>query len=1422
MTNSVMNRFKLFSLLLLGLVFSLIFSVTSTHAAIGSAAISVNTSAIPEDLKQWVPWVIKDQPNITCPITYNRNKNFCAYPSSLSIKMNKNSARFTQSWDVMAESWLSLPGDNQNWPQRVKVNQKSVPVINHKGLPSIQLQKGRYTISGELNWHQAPKSISIPRDTGLVELHVDNKKINMPDFRQGKLWLKTVNAVVHQNNQLDVQVFRKITDKIPLQLTTQIKLDVSGQQREVILTGALLENFEPMSIISRLPSQLDKQGRLKIQIRPGQWTIELASYNPNNLTSIALPQFKTSLESAPKPTTKSTPKPIWPENEIWALDAQPHLRLIKVIDKNSIDPNQTRLPAAWKSLPAYTMKSGEVLKFDVIKRGNPEPEPDQLTLTKKIWLDFDGNGFTVNDKIDGKLSTNWRLNVSDEFTLGQVTLNGKPQFITQDDNNHQGVEVRHGNLDLSADSRIDTASRSFKAAGWDMDFNKVSATLYLPAGWQLLSLSGATSHAWIDRWTLLDLFMVLITAIVIYKMWGVPWGLLSLVTLVLVWHESMAPQYIWINLAVAVVLIRSLPEGKFMSFVQGYRILTTVTLVLILLSFMVTQARTALYPQLEFGNRMASQKSSQPAYTQNEQVVSPATMAQAPREIAGKMASRVREELSLSSSVESDSFAYDSYSSRQSKSKKIMSIDPDAMIQTGPGLPSWKLHQYNLYWDGPVRADQTLSMTLLSPTMHSLLNILRIALVLLLAWRLLDIKSLKTPFNSKGGSSKNMTPNNKNSAAAAATPALVGLILFGGALSVTPNNAQAAFPDKTLLDELRNEITKPAECLPQCASFETMTIDLSAKQLNISLKVHAQQSVLIPLPLPIKQWSPARIMVNEKTASALIRRNDDTLWLQTEKGTHSVNITGRVDYLNQLQFVFPLKPHHIKTNIQNWTVEGLDKQTHKITALSFLRIVGKGKTLNTTELQQTEIPVYAEVSRSIELGLDWQVSTVVKGLSGSAYPLILSVPLIEGESVITDNIKVKDNQAIITLSNQNHRVNFTSKLATKDSIKLLASEQKQFIEKWSLVSSPIWHIQYSGIPVIYHQREGGDGQSEWQPEWQPWPGETVTINVSRPQGIKGKTITIDSSTLTLEPGEQITTAKLNFNLRSSLGGQHTIQLPENIKLQTVSINNQTMPIRETEQGLSLPISPGNQKIEIIWREVRGISTLFKTSEIDLGSESVNNAITIKPGNNRWVMFASGPAMGPAVLFWGMFIVIVIIAAGLGQVKATPLNTLQWVLLGIGLSASEPWAVVIIAGCIFALRYRGTLNTQNLSRLKFNALQMLLVLLIFLSISSLLAAIEQGLLGSPDMQITGNGSSTYQLNWYTDRIESILPKALMFSVPVYIYQLMMLAWSIWLAFALIKWAQWGWGNFSKQEYWRSIEIKSKDKNKDVDKDKSDDG
>ena len=78
-----------------------------------------------------------------------------------------------------------------------------------------------------------------------------------------------------------------------------------------------------------------------------------------------------------------------------------------------------------------------------------------------------------------------------------------------------------------------------------------------------------------------------------------------------------------------------------------------------------------------------------------------------------------------------------------------------------------------------------------------------------------------------------------------------------------------------------------------------------------------------------------------------------------------------------------------------------------------------------------------------------------------------------------------------------------------------------------------------------------------------------------------------------------------------------------------------------------------------------------------------------------------------------------------------------------------------------------------------------------------------LLGYPEMQVAGNGSSAYDLNWYQDRSDPVLPRAEVWSVPLSAYRLLMLAWALWLAYALLGWLRWGWGCYSTHGLWRSI-------------------
>jgi hypothetical protein len=85
------------------------------------------------------------------------------------------------------------------------------------------------------------------------------------------------------------------------------------------------------------------------------------------------------------------------------------------------------------------------------------------------------------------------------------------------------------------------------------------------------------------------------------------------------------------------------------------------------------------------------------------------------------------------------------------------------------------------------------------------------------------------------------------------------------------------------------------------------------------------------------------------------------------------------------------------------------------------------------------------------------------------------------------------------------------------------------------------------------------------------------------------------------------------------------------------------------------------------------------------------------------------------------------------------------------------------------------------------------------------AVQTGLLQSPDMQISGNGSNQSRLNWYQDRSPSEYPVAQVVSVPMIAYRILMLLWALWLAFSLLRWLRWGWQAFSRGGLWRSIQL-----------------
>ena len=1304
-------------------------------------------ATIPETLKPWIPWVLQDQPQHDCPFFYTDFlQKRCSGSGILKLDLQNAQGQFSGESTLYTADWLLLPGDLQNWPQRVLINQTPAVITEQQGKPAIWLPPGHYQFSGAFYWESLPKSLAMSPDTGLIQLSLNHKPVLYPRMEQGAIWL---DANQNQQNEalkdvLDLQVFRQVIDDNPLQILTRLEINVSGKARELTLQHALLADFIPIKLDSPLAAKLEQDGRLLLQVRPGHWIIDILARHPESLSQLNF----------------SVNDPGWPSEELWVFQAVPALRLVEIEHLPSVDASQTNLPQEWAHLPAYRIQQGQSMGFKLIRRGDPEPEPNQLSLRRKLWLDFDGRGYSVNDQINGKMTRDWRLNAAPEVQLGQVLINGQNQLITQF-GSEQGVEVRRGDIQLLADSRIKTAIGQFNAVGWQQAFQQVQTELNLPPGWRLLAVSGTDNDpdSWLNRWSLLDLFLMLITALSMARLWSLQWGLIALLSLVLFWHEADAPRWIWLNNLAAQALVMIWPQNKFLAWIKSYRNICLVGLVLIVIPFMVAQMRVGIYPQLE-----KPWQPIQPVAYSNEAMDSERQagmpMAMPPASAPSAEAKSVmRKPYALSSE----------YTVTSTDFKRI---DPESNLQTGPGLPQWQWQTVQLAWNGAVDSQQRVRIWYLSPTWNLILHIAQVLMVALLSLKMLGVLNQPWRFSM----------------------AKLSVWLILPFLMVPTPDSLADIPDQALLEQLRNRLLEAPKCLPNCASLAMMTVTGNSEDLQVALEIHAQETVAVPLPVQLNQWLPEQVTIDEKPAQGLFRLDDGLIWLLIEQGVHKVQLSGR--HRDYFTFSLPLRlvPQYTKVNVDGWRVDGLFENGKTAEQLQFTRL-NDSQSDAATNHQISGLPAFVRVERILQLGLDWQVTTRVVRLENNDTPIVLKIPLLTGESVRTEQIRVENQQVLVNMAAGTSVLEWQSMLEKSDQITLKAPKTSQWTEIWRADVSPIWHLEMNGIAVVHHQ----DQQGVWLPEWRPWPGEEMRLKIQRPQAVPGPTLTIDKSQLQIQPGKRNQTAELSLDIRSSKGGQHALAIPSNAVLQSVSIDGINQPIRQKAETVTLPIRPGAQHVTLNWQSPESLGVLMNTPAVNLGVASVNSHIQAVLGQDRWVLFTFGPKFGPAVLFWGLLIVILMLAMGLARVGITPLKTGAWFLLLIGLSQIHIAASLLVVVWLFALGWRAIQSQER--AMSFNFMQIILGLLTIASLFLLFAAVQQGLLGDPDMQITGNQSTMSDLKWYQDHSEQTLPSAGILSVPMMVYRLAMLAWSLWMAVSLLNWLRWGWNCFSQDGLWK---------------------
>ena len=518
-------------------------------------------------------------------------------------------------------------------------------------------------------------------------------------------------------------------------------------------------------------------------------------------------------------------------------------------------------------------------------------------------------------------------------------------------------------------------------------------------------------------------------------------------------------------------------------------------------------------------------------------------------------------------------------------------------------------------------------------------------------------------------------------------------------------------------------------------------------------------------------------------------------------GIHQLTLLGRIGARNAIQIPIPLKPHRVSVLADDWEVQGVHSNGTVDAGIQLIR--RRKQSSADLSLAEVSLPPFLSVERVLHLGLNWQISTVITRLTPVGTPVVISLPLLDGESVTTGGIQVENGRAIVNFESQAGEKRFTSILAMAPEIRMQAPRTGAWTETWVLDASPVWHCEFSGIPVVHHQ----DREGHWRPEWRPWPGEAVAIKVTRPQATIGQLITIDEARLDWTPGKRLNKAGLTLVVRTSRGGQHSLSLPGDAVLQVVKINDKSQPIRLKDDAVVIPLQPGKQSVYLEWHQPAAGGIHLKAPRVAVGQQAVNATVSFQMPQNKWILWTAGPRLGPAVLFWSYLIVVVLAAIGLGRTNLAPLKTRHWLLLSLGLTQIPTVLAVIIVGWLLALGARGKYALPQ-KWLSFNLIQVMLAVWTLVALAGLYLAVEKGLLGIPDMQIAGNGSTAFRLSWMQDRIGELLPQPSVIVLPQWIFHLLMLFWSLWLALYLLKWLKWGWQCYAAGGIWKKMPRRKK--------------
>lgn len=1377
---------------------------------------------VPPQLKGWEKWALDGYKKPVCDFAAsNEKEKFCYYVSELSLDVLGRTLNFNMRVKTLEEGMVLLPGSKDVMPAEVTSGGRRLAVLEKNSRPYVLLAAGEYLITGVARSKENIRSFYVPNEAAVLNLRINGKSISGPTIeKDGTLRLDATTSGKKETDDLSYTAVRKISDGVPLTQVLHIDLNVTGSQRVENLGKVIPENFTPMSINNQIPAHIQKNGELIAEVRPGNWWIEITFRQINDTLTISTEELLS-------------------ESEVWVLEKAADRRVIR--ESSTMRPMQTKnikIPDSWRKLPAYEVRKGEDVTLTSIPyTANRE---DELGLRREIKLSYDGKFYSVRDNISAKFKENGRLNLATPFKLSSAEIDGEAQSITTDEASKLGLEVRKGNSNLTTVSRAESKI-GLPVTGYDRTFETARWSLSLSPGYKLFAVSGAdkVSDSWVSNWDLLSIFIVAVMGVILYYLFDRPKAILGTCAFILLHPVFPAFTSTSFMICAAIFVLRYLDQKSLAyRFVKFLKISLMLFLGLATLSFLVVHLREVIYPVFDTGyvrNPLGSLLSpsflasfyvvlllaywivkvfTNPASTSGKKgmAIFAAIIAfivfvsgslsnffslfesgvrfsqHAVYELASsepfgaydgmvlakKSAPRSRMAVSASNQMLTENFKM---MNKNVKLEQYQSMDLGRnRIQTGVGFPSFSTKSIDITLKGKVNASDKFGIYVISPTLNLFITL---AQMLLAAMLLLYFSEMKVKLPA--------SKNGKKKWYAKFLP-LIMLAMF------VPSAARAnELPSEQMLKELKTKLTREekAACLPDCAAIPQGRLVITGNQLTLNLQVHASSNKTV-VPLPSIRADGAgfakieQVLVNGAPYSALIRKGDN-LNVSLNKGVHQITIRALLDDNSDSFSITASKP---KIGVMSSELSGF-AVNESVTSGSQVFQINRTKRAvaksNLSSSSRIEMAAFFEITRSMDIGALWQVTTTVRRINQSQGSASIDVPLLEGEKVISlEGTLLKDAIRLSFAPSETVKT-FSSLLPVDQAIHLFVPQNvKNYREVWRLNLETTWSMKKTGIDPIV------DNSS--RTVFKPSAGDSLVLSMLRPAGVDGEVITFDSVTYNISSARQITSLELFLKMRASEAGTHSITLPKDTVVKELQINSENYPVVQKGRELNIPVTAGSSEVLIKAEVKKEMGVKFSFPKISLNAPSVDINQKMEVSANRWLLFTAGPVTGPAVLFWSQLPLLLLLAFVLARAKSIPMAGWQWFVLLLGLTQANILVGVAVVGWFVLIAAREKITASG--KLK-NAIQILIVIATIIFIYALFKGVKGGLLGIWDMKISGNnsffswsGDRAWMLNWYQDASSNLLPTPWVISLPVAAYRVLMVLWSVWLAFSFIGWIKWG--------------------------------